>query len=275
MPFETQSEGNEALRMRKSRNPRRCEFVFPDLVIRLLLLAGVGLSLFDAGSALAQGREQIDFDFRSESAFTLLGGTIVTPPDGTLDVGSATISVEATAPGVFVPGGRFVLDGLTVAGTVSKDVFGAAQIDGNYAVDQSSSLVGTLTSGTLTGGEFADGLAVDLDIVLGCTGAGCSSLGFPISDVGPALLSLSFLPVFNLGTPGAARIEASIPIEVDGVLGFLDLVGVETGRTFVVPEPGTTILIAAGLAIMANRRRRSADAGFASLSPNERASTLD
>jgi hypothetical protein len=107
----------------------------------------------------------------------------------------------------------------------------------------------------MTGGDFVDGLAVDLDIVLGCVGSGCSSLGFPISDIGPALLSLSFLSISNLGLPGGARITASIPFEVDGVLGILDLVGIESARTFVVPEPGTIILVAAGLAILAAGRR--------------------
>jgi len=107
----------------------------------------------------------------------------------------------------------------------------------------------------MTGGTFVEGLAVNLDVVLDCVGSGCSSLGFPISDIGPALLSLSFLSVSDLGLPGSARVTASIPFEVGGVLGFLDLVGVESARTFVVPEPGTALLIAGGLAILAVRRR--------------------
>jgi len=224
------------------------------LYVHLMTVGLVGLVLLAAGNAFAQSSEQIVFDFTPGSSFSLLGGTIVTPPDGTLDLGSGMISVEATAPGVFVPGGLFVLDALEVAGTVSKDVLGAAQIDGTYAASQASPLAGTLAAG-MNGGDFVDDLALNLNIVLGCVGSGCSSLGFPISDIGLSLLSLSFLSVSDLGVAGSARIEASIPIEVDGVLGSFNLIGVEVSRSFVVPEPGTFVLLATGLLALAIRRR--------------------
>jgi hypothetical protein len=216
----------------------------------VLLVVAVG-----ASPAAAQLSERITFDFRSGSTISLLGGTIVTPPDGTLDFARARVLVDATAPGVYVPGGAFVLDGTTIDGTVAKQISGVADIGGHFMASQVGSLSGVLAPGQ-DGGQFASSLALDLDVMIDCTGTGCSALGMPINDVGLSLLSIPFLPVTDLGVPGSARIETSIPIEIDGVLGTLDLVGVEVSRTF-VPEPGTFALVAVGLGILAGRRRRA------------------
>ena len=220
---------------------------------RLAVSALVMLLLLPAGSASALS-ERITFDFTGGSVFSLLGGTIVTPPDGTLDVGTAELSVEVSAPGVYVPGGAFVLDGIALAGTVAKNLGAAANIAGTYAAGQVAPLVGTLDPG-LGGGHFADDLALTFDTQIGCSGSGCASLGFPISDVGVSLFALSFLPVTDLAVPGAAQITASFVIEVDGVLGTLDLVGVEVARAY-IPEPGTFLLVAAGCTWIAAKRRR-------------------
>lgn len=211
-------------------------------VLSLTVLAG-------RASALS---ERIVFDFTGGSSLSLLGGTIVTPPDGTLDLGTARIDVEATAPGVYVAGGQFLLENVEVAGTMSKTIPGAAEISGSYAAAQVGTLAGTVALG-LDGGQFVDPLSLFLDVDVACTGTGCGALGFPILDLGISLLSLGFLPVDDLGIPGSARIEASIPIEIDGVLGTLELVGVEVSRTF-IPEPGTFALLALGLGVMAARR---------------------
>jgi len=205
------------------------------------------------GAAFAQASEQIQFDFTSGSSISLLGGTIVTPPDGTLDVGHARVDVEVTAPGVYVPGGQLVLAGLTVSGTISKIIAGFADISGYYSATQPTPLVGTLAP-ALDGGQFVDPLGLQMNTAVGCTGTGCAALGFPINDVGLSLLNVSFLPITDLDVVGGARIETSIPIEIDGVLGTLDLVGVEVARTY-VPEPGTFVLVAAGMLWMAVRRR--------------------
>ncbi len=128
------------------------------------------------------------------------------------------------------------------------------RIDGDYAASQAAPLVGTLAP-AMNGGNFSADLALNVNIVLGCVGSGCSSLGFPISDIGLSLLSVSFLSVTDLAVSGNARITANFPIEVDGVLGTLDLIGVEVSRSFVVPEPGTFTLVAAGLLGLAAQRR--------------------
>ena len=208
-----------------------------------------------AGSASAQSYEQIDFDFASQSTFSLLGGTIVTPPDGTISLGVGRIQVEATAPGAYVTGGQFVLRGLEFGGTVAKNVFGTANVAGGFYADQVGPLAGTLAPAQ-DGGQFTTDLTLAMNVQIGCTGSGCGLLGFPIYDVGTSLLAISFLPVDALASSGLARIELSVPIEVDGVLGTLDLVGVEMSRSF-IPEPGTFVLVASGLGLLAARRRRT------------------
>jgi hypothetical protein len=214
------------------------------------------LFLLGAPTALAQSSERITFDFTGSSFISLLGGTIVTPPDGTMDIGVADIYVEASAPGVYVPGGVFLLDGMKVAGTIAKNVAGQADVTGTYSASQVSALAGTLAPG-LTGGEFSSDLALYMNTQIGCTGTACGLLGFPVSDVGVSLFSVTFLPVSGIGVPGFAQINASFAIEVDGVLGTLDLVGVEVARSF-IPEPGTFVLVASGFGILAASRRRRA-----------------
>lgn len=240
----------QAMRRRRRGAPaaaldraRRAMGALPAALVAIFALQGV---------AAAQTSERIVFDFTGGSSISLLGGTITTPPDGTLDVGTARLLVEATAPGVYVPGGQFQLEGVDLSGTVSKNVAGVADISGTYAASQVGALTGTLAAGQ-DGGDFVDPLSLFIDATIGCVGSGCAALGFPVDELGVSLLSVSFLPVTDLGIAGAARIETSIPIEIDGVLGTLDLVGVEVSRTL-VPEPGTFVLVAAGLLLLGARR---------------------
>jgi hypothetical protein len=233
-----------------SRQPARANVHHPWFVG---LVAALVLRV--ATDAWAQATERITFDFTGGSSFSLLGGTIMTPPDGTMDVGTADVYVEVTAPGVYVPGGVFMLSGLNVGGTVLKNFPGQANVSGTYSASQTGPLVGTLAPG-LTGGDFTSDLSLSMNTQIGCTGSGCGSLGFPVSDVGVSLFAVSFLPVADLGVPGFAQINASFEIEVDGVLGTMNLVGVEVARTF-VPEPGTFVLVAGGFGILALRGRRT------------------
>lgn len=236
---------------RKRRSTLHLDLTRLPLLVGLLISAGT--VLFAAGNASAQSSERITFDFTGGSSISLLGGTIVTPPDGTVDVGVANVFVEATAPSTYVGGGVFLLDGLSLAGTVSKSFGPPANVSGTYQVNQPTPLAGTLAP-AMDGGDFTTDLLLDMNVQVGCTGTGCGSLGFPINDVGPSLLTVSFLPVSNLGIPGSAQINVSVPIEVDGVLGTLDLVGVEVARTF-IPEPGTFVLVATGLGLLGVRGR--------------------
>jgi len=218
-----------------------------------LLLGMLGLALLGGDRAHAQSGDRIVFDFTSNSTFSLLGGTVQTPPDGSIDVGHGIVFIEAATSGAYLSGAPVVLDNITVSGSVSKLVGGSTQVDGTFSASQPSPLVGSLAP-ALDGADFTDPLGLDLDIAIGCTGPGCASLGLPASDVGLSLLSLSFLPINDLGVVGGASIQATVPIEVDGVLGTLDLVGVEVSRTF-IPEPGTFVLVATGLGVLAARRR--------------------
>lgn len=221
-------------------------------LLSCLLLLG---SLCLAGGAQAQTAEVIQFDFTASSSFSLLGGTIVTPPDGTVDVGYARVTVDATAPSVYVPGGQVLLEQVALGGTVDKDVAGQADVSGTYSALQSGSLAGTLAPGG-TGIDFVDDLMLNIDITLGCTGSGCGVLGLPTSELGLQAFTVSFLPITNLDVPGSAQISAVLPIEVGGLLGELTLIGVESNRFF-VPEPGTFLLVGLGLAGLAHSRRGS------------------
>ena len=89
---------------------------------------------------------QLDFDFTSGSSLSLLGGTIVTPPDGTFDTGFARLQVEASDISTPIPGGDVVLELAVFAGTVSKNVAGAADISGPFAGTQLGTLNGTLAA---------------------------------------------------------------------------------------------------------------------------------
>ena len=223
---------------------------------RTLVSALIGCVLWSwAGTALAQSSERIRFDFTGGSFISLLGGTIVTPPDGTLDTGAATVWVEATAPGAYVASGQVILGGVNVAGTVAKNVFGSADVSGPYLASQTAPLAGTLAAG-MDGADFVDDLSLFVDAQLDCTGSGCSAIGFPVSVSGVSLLAVTFLPITDLGVVGGASINATVPIELDGVLGELNLVGVEVSRTF-IPEPGTFLLVSVGLGLMAAGRRRA------------------
>lgn len=224
-------------------------------IARWLATAATGLLLvLSSGRAVAQTGDLITFDFTGASSISLLGGTVVTPPDGTLDVGEVKIFVEGTAPGVFVPGGLFVFQDLSLSGTVAKTIPGAAVVSGTYEAEQLADLVGTTSAG-LSGGDFVDDLQLDLNFDVGCTGGGCGILGLPLSEVGTSLLSIGFLPVSGLDSPNSAAINLSMPIEVAGVLGQIDLVGVEVARSF-VPEPSTFAMVLLGLGALGAQSRR-------------------
>jgi hypothetical protein len=198
----------------------------------------------------------IGFDFTSGSTLSLLGGAIVSPPDGTLDIGSARVNVAATDATTIVSGGAAELFNLTTSGTVAKSFPGSAEISGPYSADQVGALAGTVSAGA-DGIDFLTDLQLDIDVAFGCTGTGCFTLGFPVNESGVFGFSIGFLPITNLGVVGGAGIDISIPIEVGGVLGTLNLVGVESSRIF-VPEPGTGIMVGLGLAVIAASRRRGA-----------------
>jgi len=215
-----------------------------------VLLLMLGLS----APAQAQIYDRVTFDLTSESVLSLLGGTIVTPPDGSLTVGSLTLLLPSSAPGVPTPGAGVVLEGFTLAGNVSKNVAGQAFVSGPFAADQVDPVSGSLSPG-LTEVDFTgQSLSAQLDVNLGCVGAGCSLLGFPVSETGVSVFELGVLSAFDLDQAGSARVEGLVDLDLGGVLGTFGLVGIESSRVF-VPEPGTALLVGAGLALLARRAR--------------------
>ena len=217
-------------------------------------VAFAALVCFAHASPAAADSTLIEFDFTANSFISILGGVIVTPPDGTMDSGSARLEIEATDATSFVGGGFATLDLLNFAGTVAKNVAGVADIAGPYSGAQVGSLGGNLNLG-LDEVTFGSDLMVDLNVVFGCTGSGCGTLGFPISEVGISALTMSALPIADLEILGGASIQTAIPLTLDGVQGVLNLHGVEVSRSF-VPEPGTFASVAIGLAMLAGSRRR-------------------
>lgn len=213
----------------------------------LLLVAAVTLlsSLASVRSAHALSQIAIRFDFTAGSSFSLLGGALVTPPDGSIDVASLRLLVEADAGGI-VPGGVVTLSELAFSGTIAGNVGGVADVDGSFSGTQVGTLTGVLAPGG-TGASFASDLDLDFAANIGCVGSGCAILGLPVTESGVFGLPIGLLPLIDLSVPGAARIDATVPVEIGGVLGELRLLGVETSRS-AVPELGASwlLLLAAG-----------------------------
>lgn len=212
------------------------------VVVTLLTMLAV---LFSAGAAAASVIE-LDFDFTAESFMSLLGGTIITPPDGTFDSGTVRFIVDATDIDTAIAGGEVALGFGTFAGTVVKNVAGAADISGPYSGTQVGTLLGILDAGGASA-TFIDDLMLDVNFNFACTGTGCGPLGFPVNVSGVNAFSLGTIAITGLDAEGTARVEMVTSVELDGVLGTLNLIGNETARAFVVPEPQTATLLLLGL----------------------------
>ena len=198
---------------------------------------------------------QIDFDFTAQSVLSLLGGTIVTPPDGSFSSGTVRVLVDATDLETPIAGGDVTVGFGTFAGTVSKNVAGAADVSGPFAGTQVGTLVGILDPGLISA-TFTDDLMLDMNVNFGCTGTGCGPLGFPVSVLGIEALSLGTISLTGLEADGTAQIDVTTAVELDGVLGTLNLVGNETSRLFIVPEPQTATLLLLGLVGLGMKRSR-------------------
>lgn len=221
--------------------------------ITMLAVAVVGLLV--AASTANASTIRLDFDFTAESFLSLLGGTIVTPPDGTFDSGTVRVLVEATDIDSVVSGGQVAVGAGNFSGTVSKNVLGSADVSGPFSGTQIGTLLGVLDPG-LTSATFVDDLSINLNFNFACVGVGCGPLGFPVSVLGLTALNLGTVSITGLDVEGTARIEMITEIELDGVLGELTLVGIETSRLFIIPEPQTALLLVLGLVGLSFSRSR-------------------
>ncbi len=195
----------------------------------------------------------IDFDFTANSSLSVLGGVITTPPDGDIVSGSARLEVEADDIETPTPGGFANLTSSSIAGFISADVQGQALVTGSFGVTQNSNTAGTLTAAdTIT---FSSPYDSNVNANIACFGAGCASLGLPIDVSENVVQPVQPLTVTDLDVTGAALISLNLPVVLDGVLAEFSLVGVETARSWVVPEPGTGALLGFGLLALARRRR--------------------
>ncbi len=194
---------------------------------------------------------RIDFDLAG-SEIRALGGMLTVPPDGTLSTASL-FGVFPSSDSVVPDAGIAVL-GVEIGGTVDATVFNSA-ITGTFdlALGPLAGPYDGMDSFTTAGSSNA---RVDID--LDCVGALCSAIAdFPIFESGfrDIVTPLSF-DFENLATPGGGNVAALFVIELSGISVVLDLQGAEISRS-VVPEPGTSLLVAAGCVLLALSRRRS------------------
>jgi hypothetical protein len=228
---------------------RAREFYSPPLRSWALALL-LGLLLAPPAGA---GILTIQFDFQLNSSLSVLGGAINTPPDGAITSGSAVLKVEADSATSSTVGGFAQLLSANLAGVVDKDIQGQAQVNGSFSIDQTTPANGTLAAGDTI--SFSDSFTSNINANFACTGPECSTLGLPVNEAGVFVLPIQPLLVTDLEVVGSALIDLDLPVSLDGVQAVFHLVGVETSRSFVIPEPGTASLLGLGLLALATRRR--------------------
>ena len=214
----------------------------PALLLGLLLAPPAGAGILT-----------IQFEFATGSSLSVLGGAINTPPDGAITSATATLEVEADSATSPTVGGFAQLAGANLAGFVDKDIQGQAQVNGSFSVAQTTPANGTLSAADSI--SFSDPFTSNINANFACTGSQCSALGLPVNEAGVFVLPLQPLVVTNLDVVGSALIDFDLPVSLDGVQAVFQLVGVETSRSFVIPEPGTASLLGLGLLALARRRR--------------------
>lgn len=225
------------------RGVRRCATAF---LLSVCLLAGAP----DDASAGSIG---IQFDI-SQSWISILGGTIVVPPDGNLTSETLRVVVPGGTSATDVLSGAAIVKGLGLALTIDKDILGEAHVTGNIDVTQNGSAQGNLMlnsgNGTVNLSVLSLGLNLAIDPSIGCAGAGCSLIGtFPMTTPQNPILT-GALAIGNIGQSGLATIDQTFSVTLSGVTAVVRLVGMEVKRTL-VPEPASASLMGLGLLLAA------------------------
>lgn len=136
-------------------------------------------------------------------------------------------------------------------------------VTGTISATLNSPVLGSLAGNVVT---LPEGAATATGTINGNAGSLiCTLSGLPSPCTIPVdnalAAALGSFTVANLNSPpssSTADLPVSLTLGALGVTGSVALVLTETSRTFVVPEPGTMLLVAAGLAGLAVTGRRKA-----------------
>jgi hypothetical protein len=193
----------------------------------------------------------IDFQLPGSTVHAL-GGGLVVPPDGEVTGGTLTLAIPGSD--VSTPSaGPAQLSALTLTADFAKTQLGVT-LSGTFAFTQQGSAAGTLGPG-LTSLELAT-LFAGLMVHVECSGALCGLFGtFPMDQSDSRGFASTPLALEDLSQPGMASLFGTIESAPGQPL--VELVGKETGRHFVVPEPATGGLVLLGLAALSLRSRRT------------------
>ena len=213
--------------------------------MRALLL----LSLLLTPCVSTAGTIFIDFEL-SGSTLHFFGGLLEIPPDGSLS-GVMTVALPGTGPTSAAAGPAEITD-LTLTADFAKTEFGAT-LSGTVGLTQIGAAAGTF-AGDLTSLDVPM-LSAGITAHIECSGATCSLFGtFPMDQDDTGSFANTSLVLADLIQPGMTSLLGTI--ESAPGQSLIDLVGKETSRHYVVPEPATGTLALLGLAVLAGQSRR-------------------
>lgn len=224
--------------------------------LRVLLFL-TAVAWLGAATPCLAGTIWIDFDLSGSSVS--IPPDVDVPPGGTLLPGATlTLMLRGDVPademsGTVLPGAA-VVEGLVVEVDVDAATLIDASMSGDVAVTQFGPAEGSLAGDLST--LSIDSIFLELIAFIDCSGSDCGVFGvFPVDIEIAQFLPAQTLTVSDANTPGGATISGLIDISFAAFQMSVDLQGTETSRAFVVPEPGTALLVLAGLAALRLHRR--------------------
>lgn len=223
--------------------------------LNCLASAITGILLLLASPPAEAGSIRIDFDLTG-SFVSLLGGILEIPPDG--DITTATARITVTGSDLTSPdAGDVQLSNLQLAATIDGTVGESVLITGDFTASQIAGGKGSLANDLTTLSLVS--LTLNLDGTIDCIGGLCAALGtFPASVMNSPVepSGLEAFAIEGLDTLGTGTLSGVLPFYLGGNEVFATLVGQETGRTFLVPEPAANLSITASLLTLSWLRAR-------------------